>query len=71
MTTVTRCLGLELLLIGARLCLGEEAAPAAPVVDSYAMECRVITLSRKDTIETQRSVARENARCRAAKQRQR
>lgn len=63
---MTRCIGLEIFILGWRACLGQDYA-LAPVINSYAIECRVISLSRKDTIETQRQVAKENARCREAK----
>lgn len=46
-------------------CFIETPAPTA--VNNYAQECRVLTLSRKDTPETQRLVSRENARCRTAR----
>lgn len=47
------------------ICLVQPPAPT--VVNNYADECRVINPSRSDTAETLRQVARENARCRAAK----
>lgn len=47
------------------ICLMQPAAPT--VVNNYAQECRVLTISRKDTPQTQRLVARENARCREAR----
>lgn len=40
-------------------------APA--VVDSYARECRTYTISKRDTPETQKNIAQNNARCRAAR----
>lgn len=36
-------------------------------VNNFGQECRIIRPSRKDTAETLRQVATENARCRAAK----
>lgn len=42
--------------------------PPTPVqVNNFAQECRVINPSRSDTPATLKQVARENARCRAAK----
>lgn len=42
-------------------------APEPVAVNNYATECRVINPSKRDTAETLKQVARENARCRAAK----
>lgn len=63
---ISGCLGLELILLGARLCLGEQTSQI--VVNNYAQECKIIRPSRKDTDDTLKQIATENARCRAAKE---
>lgn len=48
-------------------CLNMDPTAAPVVVNSYAIECRIFRISRRDTDESQRQMAQENARCRAAR----
>jgi hypothetical protein len=51
------------------LCVLPEAPPPV-TVNNFAQECRVYTISKRDTPETQRNLARENGRCRDARAKQ-